>query len=119
MADPRFFDNKGPFSVAELSALAGDDVVVRGDGSVSISDVAPLDAASENHISFLDNRKYIEAFEASAARACIVAPELADRAPDGMRFDRHPKAIPRLCAYRACFLSVGYGFDRCPPVRID
>ncbi|CAN0546302.1 unnamed protein product, partial [Laminaria digitata] len=91
MADPRFFDNKGPFSVAELSALAGDDAVVRGDGSVSISDVAPLDAASENHISFLDNRKYIEAFEASAARACIVAPELADRAPDGMVLIVTPK----------------------------
>ena len=91
MADPRFFDNKGPFSVAELSALAGDGVVVRGDGSVSISDVAPLDAASENQISFLDNRKYIEAFEASAARACIVAPELADRAPDGMVLIVTPK----------------------------
>ena len=91
MADPRFFDNKGPLSVAELSSHTGDAAVVRGDGSVSISDVAPLDAASENHISFLDNRKYIEAFEASAARACIVAPELADRAPDGMVLIVTPK----------------------------
>lgn len=91
MADPRFFDNKGPFSVADLAAIAGGGAVVQGDGSVSILDVAPLDVAGDSHISFLDNRKYVAAFEATSARACIVAPDLADRAPDGMVLIVTPK----------------------------
>ena len=84
MADPRFFDNKGPFSIAELAVRAGDDAVVQGDGALSVVDVAPLDVAGEGQISFLDNRKYVGAFEASKAAACIVAPDFADRAPEGM-----------------------------------
>lgn len=91
MADPRFFDNKGPFSVAELAVIAGEGAVVQGDGDVAISDVAPLDVAGEGHISFLDNRKYVSAFEESRARACIVAPDFADRAPDGMVLVVTPK----------------------------
>jgi len=50
-----------------------------------------LDSAGEGQISFLDNRKYVAAFEASKAAACIVAPDFADRAPDGMVLIVTPK----------------------------
>lgn len=84
MADSRFFENKGPFRVAELAALAGEAAEVRGDSSRAISDVAALQDATGDNISFLDNRKYVADFETSAAGACVVAPEFADRAPAGM-----------------------------------
>lgn len=84
MADPRFFDNKGPFSVQQLFALADEGAELRGDGDLEVVDVAPLSEAGPQDISFLDNRKYISAFENSGAGACIVAPEFADRAPKDM-----------------------------------
>jgi UDP-3-O-[3-hydroxymyristoyl] glucosamine N-acyltransferase len=91
MADPRFFDNKGPFTVAQLVEIAADGAVAKGDQSLSITDVAPLDVAGEGQISFLDNRKYVSAFENSNASACVVAPDFEDRAPDGMVLIVTPK----------------------------
>ena len=84
MADPRFFENRGPFTLGDLAGIAGDEAEVQGDTGASVSDVAPLDQAGPGDISFLDNRKYVGAFEESDAAACIVAPEFADRAPEGM-----------------------------------
>ena len=51
MADPRFFDNKGPFTIAELALRAGEDAVVQGDGTLSVVDVAPLDVAAGVYLS--------------------------------------------------------------------
>ncbi|MDE0779286.1 MAG: UDP-3-O-(3-hydroxymyristoyl)glucosamine N-acyltransferase [Alphaproteobacteria bacterium] len=84
MADPRFFNNKGPFEVQQLLGLADDGAFVRGDNNFKAVDVASLTEAGPQDISFLDNRKYVSAFKKSAAGACIVALEFAERAPAGM-----------------------------------
>ena len=84
MADSRFFENKGPISIADLADVAGATLSEGADPNLMIEDVAPLDLAGPGHLSFLDNRKYVSAFEASKAAACVVSPALADRAPDGM-----------------------------------
>ena len=84
MADPRFFPAHVPFTLAELADVAGATVATNADPSLKIVDIAPLDAAHGDTISFLDNRRYIEAFETSRAGACIVRADLADRAPQGM-----------------------------------
>ncbi|MBS27538.1 MAG: UDP-3-O-(3-hydroxymyristoyl)glucosamine N-acyltransferase [Alphaproteobacteria bacterium] len=84
MADPRFFKNDGPFTIAELADAVGGELSDGCDPQLKIQDVAPLDEAGEGDISFLDNRKYVPAFEASKASACIVMSEFQDRAPDGM-----------------------------------
>lgn len=84
MADSRFFENKGPISIAQLAELAGATLSEGADPEQQIEDVAPLDVAGSSDISFLDNRKYVAAFEASKAAACVVSPAFADRAPDGM-----------------------------------
>jgi len=84
MADPRFFSNAGPFSLARIAETAGAECVNARDISQTFEDVMPLDAAGPDHVSFLDNRKYTEAFRASKAGACIVAPDVVDLAPDGM-----------------------------------
>lgn len=83
MADPRFFTNRGPFTLGEIAARV-DARIAAGDASVSISDVGPLDQAGPTHLSFLDNSKYVPAFEASLAGASLVHPRFVERAPKGM-----------------------------------
>ena len=83
MADPRFFTNAGPFSLADLAARAG-AALKAGDPSRLMADVAPLETAGPDHLAFLDNKKYVDAFLKSAAGACLIRPEFADRAPQGM-----------------------------------
>lgn len=84
MADRRFFDNAGPFTLAELARIAEAEPSAGADGTRRFCDVAPLDAAGPDDVGFLDNRRYLGQFAASKAGACIVAPEFADRAPAGM-----------------------------------
>ena len=88
MADPRFFTNVGPFRLDRLAEIAEAEVARGGGGSADpgqeIGDVAPLDTAEAGDISFLDNRRYVKSFEASRAGACVVHPDLAARAPQGM-----------------------------------
>jgi UDP-3-O-[3-hydroxymyristoyl] glucosamine N-acyltransferase len=49
-----------------------------------ITDVAPLETASAEHLSFLDNKLYVDAFSQTKAGACIVSSEHRDRAPRGV-----------------------------------
>lgn len=84
MADPRFHSRAGPFTLAELAILSDAEIGKDSDPDLRLVDVAPLDRAGPEQLSFLDNRKYIASFESSEAAACIVAPGLAGRAPKGM-----------------------------------
>ena len=53
-------------------------------GGRMIEDVAPLETAGPADVTFLDNRKYTEAFTKSRAGAAFVIAALADKAPPGM-----------------------------------
>jgi UDP-3-O-[3-hydroxymyristoyl] glucosamine N-acyltransferase len=79
MADSRFFQKSGDKTVHEIALLLGAEI--RGDGHFVISDVAPLESADAGHLSFFDNRKYLEVFKLTKAGACIVSPEMAVHAP--------------------------------------
>jgi UDP-3-O-[3-hydroxymyristoyl] glucosamine N-acyltransferase len=84
VADQRFFVNRGPFRLSELAAVCDAELRNPDHAERLIDDVAALDAAGPGDISFLDNRRYVEAFSSSAAGACVVAPAFAGQAPDGM-----------------------------------
>ncbi len=84
MADPRFFEREGPFSLGELASRIEASVHEKSDETISIVDVAPLDKAGQDEIAFLDNPKYVAAFEATKASACIVGSKFVDKAPDGI-----------------------------------
>ncbi len=84
MADPRFFTNAGPFPLADLAARAGAELRGADDPSRSVTDVAPLETGEPEHLSFLDNKKYVDAFQASRSGACLVREEFANKAPSGM-----------------------------------
>ncbi len=57
-------------TLAELAALVGGEV--SGDGSLTLTGVAPLETAGPEHVSFFSNKKYRAAFEASRAGAVVV-----------------------------------------------
>lgn len=81
MADPRFFDRAGPFTVGELAKLAGAEVWPESASDRSIADVGTLSEADADSISFLDNRRYISQLADSRAGAVVIAPALSDQAP--------------------------------------
>jgi len=84
MADPRFFDRAGPFSLEALATLSGARLQNPSDGERLIRDVAPLESAGPEDVTFLDNRKYVDAFSRSGGSAAFIDQRLADRAPAGM-----------------------------------
>jgi len=81
MADTRFFDKAGPFSLKDLARIAGAEIAGGGDGAASFTDVKALSAAGPSDVSFIDNRRYVAEFAASHAGAILTAPDLVDRAP--------------------------------------
>lgn len=91
MADPRFFTIAGPFTLAHLAGVGGAELGAGADGDAVVRDVAPLDRAGRDDISFLDNRKYVDVFAVSKAGACVVHPSLAAKAPPGMRLLLSPE----------------------------
>jgi UDP-3-O-[3-hydroxymyristoyl] glucosamine N-acyltransferase len=84
MADKRFFDRAGPFSIAEIAERSGAEPASDVNSSGLLSDVSPLETASADDLTFLDNTKYLDALADSRAGACIMREKFADRAPAGM-----------------------------------
>ena len=85
MPDPRFFKKAGPFSLKQIADLCGASIAPAADPDYIIQDVAALDKAGAQELSFLDNVKYKTQFLATKAGACIVLPELADQAPKNVQ----------------------------------
>ncbi len=83
MSDPRFFTRAAPATLAELARIADATIGADVDPSRLIEDVAPLQDAGPAHVSFLDNRKYIDAMRATQAGACLMRPEFAELCPPG------------------------------------
>lgn len=88
MADPRFFDNRGPFSLAELcgavGASHGDDV----DRHASIADLADLEGAGPGQLAFCATKPALKSLPHSHAGFCLV-----DKAAAGVP---HPPAMALL-----------------------
>ncbi len=83
MADQRFFRLCGPFSLAELASLADADLR-GGDPTRLIGDVATLEHASPDQISFLYNAKYTDKAKHTKAGACLIREDLAPCLPSGV-----------------------------------
>jgi len=84
MADPRFFERTGPLTLVELASIAGAEIGAAGPPGLQCRDVASLDSAGPEDVTFLDNRLYAPELVKSRAGACILHPDLAGRAPAGM-----------------------------------
>lgn len=77
--DARFYRRSGPYSVGAIAAVLGIDVALPR----LISDIAPLQSAGPDDVSFLDNRRYAEFLEKTKAGAVILHPDFADKVPEG------------------------------------
>lgn len=84
MVDSRFFANHGPLLLSQLAEITGATLADPAHAVRSIVDVAPLDRATQDDISFFDNAKYVEQFVVSTAGACFIRAKHAERAPKGM-----------------------------------
>lgn len=84
MIDPDFFNKaRSAISLKEICELSGARLSDDSLGSVEVQDLAPLDRADQSHISFLENKKYLEQFKETKARACFVSEKMAEHAPEG------------------------------------
>src|SRR5579863_1491584 len=84
MADRRFFDRAGPFSLAALAGFSGATLCDPKADDRLFADVAPLETAGPDDVTFFDNRKYLDAFTRSRAGAAFVDERAIGQAPPGM-----------------------------------
>src|SRR3990167_10257258 len=80
MADPRFYRNKGPFTLRELAEI-GQCEIRRGDPTLSIRDVAPLSEADSMCLGVLHNTKYHTLLEDTKAAVCVLTEDMAGGGP--------------------------------------
>lgn len=85
MADLRFHNRTGPYSLARIAQASECVLAEPALEDTLITDIAPLDVAGPQDLSFLDNLKYKSAFRVSKAGACIVSQSAASEAPKGMK----------------------------------
>jgi UDP-3-O-[3-hydroxymyristoyl] glucosamine N-acyltransferase len=80
MGDARFFTRSGPYPMAVIASAANG---VAGPIAVErvFTGVSPLQTATRDQVSFLDNRRYTAALEATQAGAVIVHPDMLSRVP--------------------------------------
>ena len=79
MADPRFYDNRGPLTLEAIAALTAATIVSGGDAIVF--DVAALDRAGPGQIAFCDTQKMRDALARTTASIVIVSRDVADAVP--------------------------------------
>jgi UDP-3-O-[3-hydroxymyristoyl] glucosamine N-acyltransferase len=112
VADPRFFDRAGPFSLREVAARAG--ALLAGDGDRPIEDVAPLASAGRSQIAFFEDRKLEAQLARSGAGAVLVR--------DGDRALVPASAVPLITTepYRAYarVAELFYGDDSGAPAGV-
>ena len=78
VGDSRFYARSGPFTLAQVATAANGIAAVR---DLVLTGVAPLQVAGPDEVSFLDNRRYATALDATGAGAVIVHPDMAGRVP--------------------------------------
>lgn len=84
MADPRYFRNCGPFSLAQIIAASdAEPATGEPDLKAEYADVSPLAEATAAHVSFIDNRKYLGDFKQTRAGVVLAASDLRDEDAPG------------------------------------
>jgi UDP-3-O-[3-hydroxymyristoyl] glucosamine N-acyltransferase len=80
MADPRFYDNRGPFTLAQICAKAGAAVPGGANGAVQLHDVANLSGAAPEQLSFFTGERYAD-FSQTSAGFCFVPARIKGELP--------------------------------------
>ncbi len=81
MAQPTFFKQPPPLTLADLAALTGAELVDPSCAGRTIAGTAALDRAGPMHLTFCENRKYAAQLAQTHAGACFVADRLVPDVP--------------------------------------
>lgn len=84
MPDPRFFAAAGPFTLGAIAEMAGATIGGDADRERRFVDVASLDAAGPDDVTFLDDPRYAGQLAGSKGGAGLLRADTIDRAPPGM-----------------------------------
>jgi UDP-3-O-[3-hydroxymyristoyl] glucosamine N-acyltransferase len=82
MGKRRFFDRPSGLTVARIISLTGAECADALRLSHLIADVAPLDLAGPNDLTFINSGKYADALAVTRAGACLMPQRFENRAPD-------------------------------------
>jgi UDP-3-O-[3-hydroxymyristoyl] glucosamine N-acyltransferase len=83
MSDHRYFSASRSLSVAEIAALTGATARDGADLERRVSDVAPLDLAGPDELTFLDNTRFADAAASTRAGAILTSARFEARVPAG------------------------------------
>jgi UDP-3-O-[3-hydroxymyristoyl] glucosamine N-acyltransferase len=90
MADPRFYDNRGPFKLADLAARVQAELPAAADGAAAVRDIATLEGAGADHLAFFAGKAAAKALADTHAGFCLIGPE-------GAGFQVPPSAVALTC----------------------
>ena len=80
MADPRFYDNRGPHNLAGICARLDVALPDSADPAFMVADLAGLEGAGPSHLSFYaGGRDMAGAFQESQAGVCLVPTKFSSR----------------------------------------
>jgi len=119
MEHPGFFERRGPFEVGELARRIGGEVEKLTNPTALVHDVRPLDLAGRGDLTFIDNRKYVDALATTRAEFCLVPPALVERLPKStqpivMRLPYHGFAAALQVFYPDAMFPKAAGFAATP-----
>jgi len=84
VADPRFFNNRGPVTLGEVCARFDFALPSGASAELPIADVAAPETADRNHLIFCAGKGAAAQVRASHAGFCLAEPRLNVEAPEGM-----------------------------------
>ncbi|MEM7620809.1 MAG: UDP-3-O-(3-hydroxymyristoyl)glucosamine N-acyltransferase [Pseudomonadota bacterium] len=82
MEHPGFFKKAGPFSLREVASAAEIALSTNLDEQKLFHDIKTLQSASQDHLSFLDNVKYIPQCQTTSAGGIFIAQKFTEYCPD-------------------------------------
>src|SRR5262245_16241592 len=84
MVQSRFFEAPSEMTVGEIVALTGAQTRPDTDLSRRIANVAPLDKAGPDDLSYVEGPKYLDHLKSTRAGACLMAERFEAAAPSGV-----------------------------------
>lgn len=83
MSEPNFFATPATVSLRDIADWAEAEIH-RGDETLEITGVAPLEEAGSGLLVFFDNPIYLDQLRATTAAACMVTKKHKDKVPEGV-----------------------------------
>ncbi len=84
MVDTKFFNNKGPFTLAQIAEICEAELEDKSKADVRITDLATMFNAKEGEICFFFDKKKKAAGADIKATACVTTSELAQYVPENV-----------------------------------